>query len=187
MIIKLSTFGPRLQGKSAGRKHFASICGMLNSTSAQESVFVDFGGVESVNGSWINMAIGPLFRWAAESQNDLFPILCSFPDKDFDELELVGQVNQQCYPIAPDTSDPIHSIVVVGPLEESLRGTLELLSSLKHATGAELARQLPAANIQPTAWNNRLKDLYDKRLLRRRKEGRQQIYFPVAEEVRIHG
>jgi hypothetical protein len=187
MIIRLSEFGTHLQGKAAGKKHFARICGMLAEVQAGEYVFLDFAGVTSVNGSWINMAVSPLLRWSAENQNDLFPILCCFPTKDFDELELVAQVNQQCYPVAPDAAEPIRSIVLVGPLDESLRATMESLGQLKQATGAELARHLPEAHIQATAWNNRLKELYDKRLLHRRKEGRQQIYFPVADEVHLHG
>jgi hypothetical protein len=124
MVIRLSDFGTRLQGKSAGKKHYAQICGMLTETKSGEFVFLDFNKVESVNGSWINMAISPLFRWAAECQNDLFPILCRFPVNDLDELELVAEVNQQCYPVSSDSADPIPALEVIGPLDEGLRTTL---------------------------------------------------------------
>jgi hypothetical protein len=133
------------------------------------------------------MAITPLFHWAAESQHDVFPVLARFPGEWLDELELVAQVNGQCYPLADSCEQPIRSLQVVGALDEGLRDTFRSLSSLKTATGAELARQESSVKIQPTAWNNRLKLLHDKRLLIRRKSGRQQIYAPLAEEVRFRG
>lgn len=183
MIVQMSKLGTRLQGKSAGRKHYARLCGILANVQAEELVFLDFEGVESVNGSWLNMAIAPLFRWSAETQNDFFPVLRRFPNNDLDELELVAQVNQQCYPVARSTNADIRSLLLVGPLDEGLRVTFEKLGELGAATGAELARQVPDAAIQATAWNNRLKELYNKRLLQRRKEGRRQVYYRVGKEI----
>lgn len=187
MTIRLCELGARLHGKTAGRADFARLCGLLTQTQPGQIIFLDFADVSLVNGSWLNMAVAPLFRWAAESQHDVFPVLARFPDDWVDELELVAQVHGQCYPLADRCEEPIVSLLIVGPLEESLRDTFRSLTPLKAATGAELARQEPRAKIQPTAWNNRLKDLYDKRLLVRRKEGRQQIYSPLAEEVRFRG
>lgn len=187
MIIHLSKFGTRFQGKTAGRRHYARLCGMLTSAQKDEVVFLDFDGIDLANGSWLNMAISPLFRWAAESQNDFFPIISNFPATDLDELELVAQINQQCYPVTTGTQQPIKSILIIGPLDDSLRTTLDSLSFLSKATGAELARKNPDQKIQATAWNNRLKELYDMRLLYRQKKGRQQFYSIIAEEVTIHG
>ena len=54
------------------------------------------------------------------------------------------------------------------------------------ATGAELERREPGGErVKATAWNNRLKDLYEKRLLRRAKRGREQVYTPVVPEVQL--
>ena len=187
MIVRLSKLGNRLQGKTAGRKHYAKICEILAQVQPETVVLLDFEGVENVNGSWINRAISPLFRWSAESQNDFFPVLSHFPQRDLDELELVAEVNQQCFPVTTDVNEPVQSVLLVGPLDVSLRTTLQKLMELGEATGAELARQVPNADIQPTAWNNRLKELYDKRLLLRRKQGRRQIYFLIAKEIGLHG
>jgi len=187
MIIRLSKFGNRLQGKTAGRKHYAKICDILAQVRLGTVVFLDFEDVESVNGSWLEMAIGQLFRWSAESQNDFFPVLSHFPERDLDELELVAEKNQQCFPVTANAAEPLCSIVLVGPLDHGLRITLQTLIELGKATGAELARHMPATGIQPTAWNNRLKELYDKRLLLREKQGRRQIYFPIAKEIGLHG
>lgn len=187
MVVALSKFGKRLQGKPAGRKHFAEICGLLAEAAPGEIVFLDFKQIESVNASWINMAVAPLIRWCAESQNDFFPVLVRFPAKDLDELELVAEKNQQCYAVAPDATEPLSTVRFVGPLDPSLRTTLLKLAEMGEATGAELARKVPDADILPTAWNNRLKDLNDMRLLLRRKEGRQQVYRPLAQEIVLHG
>ena len=187
MRVELAKFGKRLQGKPAGRKHFAEICRTLAHTVVGEAVLLDFDGVESVNASWINMAIAPLTRWCAEAQNDLFPLLVNFPAKDLDELELVAEKNQQCYVVAADAVEPPKVIHLVGPLDPSLQVTLLRLLEQGEATGAELARKVADSEILPTAWNNRLKDLHDMRLLRRRKDGRQQVYRALAEEVVLHG
>jgi hypothetical protein len=54
-------------------------------------------------------------------------------------------------------------------------------------TGAELERQFPEETIKATAWNNRLKDLHNMRLLRREKRGREQVYSPVVAEIAFNG
>jgi hypothetical protein len=186
-LCEISKFGKRLQGKTAGRRHYGNICETLAQVQPSTVVFLDFEGVESVNASWLNMAISPLVRWSAESQNDFFPVLSHFPERDFDELELVAEVNQQCFPVASDTNEPLRSVLLVGPLDHGLLTTLRNLITLDGATGAELARQVPDAGIQPTAWNNRLKELYDKRLLVRNRQGRRQMYYPIAREMELHG
>jgi hypothetical protein len=187
MLLQLSKLGKRLQGKPAGRKHYAEICGFLAMVKPEEIVILDFAEVESVNASWINMAIAPLVLWCSQSQNDFFPILARFPKKDMDELELVAQKNDQCYAISPTVNVPLSTVTLIGPLDPSLRSTLSQLQTTGEMTGAELARTVPDAEILPTAWNNRLKDLHTMRLLFRRKEGRQQVYTPIAKEVLFYG
>jgi predicted transcriptional regulator len=54
-------------------------------------------------------------------------------------------------------------------------------------TGAELERLRPQDATKATAWNNRLKDLNKKRLLQRRKQGREQVYYPVIKEIVVNG
>ena len=63
------------------------------------------------------------------------------------------------------------------------RATLAVAQEVGEATGAKLANERKDEGTKATAWNNRLRDLYNKRLLRRRKEGREQIYSPIAKEI----
>lgn len=189
MIIELKDCSTRLLGKTAGRKGFAYIGSRLSDVPPGEPVYLDFTEVEMVNGSWLNMAIAPTFRWAAEPQVDLFPVLLNFPPDWLDELELVAQINSQCYPLVEQVADPLlRSITLVGNVDGYLKDTLHALAEAGgSATGADLARSTSGASVQATAWNNRLKELHDKRLLVRRKEGRQQIYSPLAREVKFDG
>lgn len=187
MIIHLAEFGSRLQGKPAGRRDFATICGHLAEAESGSIVLLDFSGVESVNASWLNMAIAPLIRWCSESQNEFFPVLANYPTKDLDELELVAEKNQQCYAVTAGTAEPPTVIQLVGRLEPSLYTTIVKLAELGEATGAQLSREVPEEGVLPTAWNNRLRDLNEMRLLLRRKEGRQQVYRLLAKEVVFDG
>lgn len=70
MIIKLRQFAHRglLRGRPQGRADFAGLCSKLSEVIDGEIVFLDFSGIRSVNGSWLNAAIGELFRWAAQEQ-----------------------------------------------------------------------------------------------------------------------
>jgi len=189
MNIPLKKFAERgfLRGRPQGRSHFAELCAILSNASAGEVVFLDFTGVKAVNGSWLNAAIGELFRWASEERNNVFPVLTHFPVDDLDELELVAQINVQAYPVAEKPETPLHLIRLIGPLDEALRSTLLAVIERGEATGADLGAEIEEEGIGATAWNNRLKDLFDLRLLNRRKRGRRQLYSAVAGEIDFNG
>ena len=189
MNISLATIGRNgvLRGRPLGRKHFAEICEQLAASRPGEFVLLDFKGVKSVNGSWLNAAVAELFRWAGEESNNIFPVLCRFPLEDLDELDLVAQINGQIYPLADDLVEPVRHVRLIGPLDEALKSTLQAVVERGTITGARLYRENRGEGIGATAWNNRLKDLYDLRLLNRRKHGRRQLYTSVAKEIDFNG
>src|SRR5581483_9062661 len=164
----------------AGRGDFGLLCSQIAHARHGDIVYLDFQGVDSVHCSWLHTAIAPLFRWAAESQNDYYPVFSHFPPNSLDELELVATINRQCYLVSDAPKPAVASAVLVGDLDPGLKATLEKVCESGAMTGAELARKAPKAGIQATAWNNRLRDLFLKRLLVRRKEGRQQVYGPIT-------
>lgn len=188
MIVRVAEHleGP-LRGQLLGKKHFAHVCGLLAPVPLGELVLLDFGGVELVTGSWINAVIVPLFRWAAEEQNDLFPVLSNAEETWLDDLALVAGWTHQCYLVAKGTRYPPKCATLVGLLEPSQRSTLEAVVESGSVTGAQLERQRRRDRTKATAWNNRLKDLHAKRLLRRHKMGREQVYSPVVTEIKFHG
>src|ERR1700688_3913621 len=59
-----------LQGRPLGRKHYPRLCELLADVPPGDVALMDFAGVEIVTGSWINEALVPLLRWAADERND---------------------------------------------------------------------------------------------------------------------
>jgi hypothetical protein len=187
MIVQmLKEFGSRLGGKLPGKKDYARLCERLSEASPGSVVFLDFAGVEIVSGSWINAALVPLRAWAADERNDLFPVICNATEEMVDELGLVAKYTHTCFVVA-EGPIPSHRAALIGPLDLGQRSTLMALVELQAVTGAELERSRPGEKIKATAWNNRLKDLFEKRLLRRERRGREQVYSPVVEEISVNG
>lgn len=186
-VINLAErLGPRMQGRLSGRQHFAVLCGLVSDSPPGEVVWLDFAGAEIVTGSWVNAALVPFMKWAADERHDLFPVIVNARPDWRDELELVAEWNHLCF-LVGDGKVPPRRVALVGPLEPAQRATLIALLDLREATGAALERHRPDDGVRATAWNNRLKDLYEKRLLRRARRGREQVYSPVVREVVLDG
>ncbi len=151
-------FGTQLQGRPLGRKHFARLCELLSEAPTGEVVLLDFAKVDLVTGSWVDAALVPLFRWAADERNDVFPILCNASPNWLDDLALVAEWTHQVYLVAEGSGQPERA-TLVGSLDFAQRRTLEALLELHEGTGASLERQRPEEGVKPTAWNNRLRDL----------------------------
>lgn len=174
--------GRELRGRTSGRKDFSRICAALNKLRPGESVVLDFEDVEVVTASWVNSALVPLIQWAANEQTDLFPLMANLSADDLDEFRLVAERSGQCFLIVKSRRT-INTANLVGSLDEKQLETLESVIAKPGVTGAKLA----SPETKATAWNNRLKDLFVKRLLRREKRGRESTYWPLVEEVKLDG
>ena len=144
---------------------------------------LDFTGVEIVTGSWINEALVPLLQWAADERNDVFPVLLNFDPAWQDELQMVAEWTHNCFLVSRGKHLP-KSAKLIGSLDVGQNATLLAVVDSAEITGAELDGR---DGVRGTAWNNRLKDLYQKRLIRREKRGREQVYFPVVTEIVSNG
>jgi hypothetical protein len=100
--------------------------------------------------------------------------------------EVLVQQNRICLEILPDVTTSIAAARLLGPLDPALQETLDLLIRMRQATATEL-HNADAAKRTVNAWNNRLSDLFYRRLARRSKVGRHWVYEPVAPEVHTHG
>ena len=180
-------FGKHLQGKLPGKKHFAKLCELLSHLPPGTIVYLDFTGVEIVTGSWINAVFAPFFQWASDEQIDLFPVVCNLADKTWiDEFALVADWTHRCFLIGSGSAEPTRAMAI-GPLDPGQVATLKAVTQFGPVTGAELERRWEHEPIKATAWNNRLRDLYDKRLIRRERRGREQVYSMVLKEIDFDG
>jgi len=184
--VSLKMFGTTLQGRISGMRHFTEVCVKLADAPPGTPVVLDFSCIKHVTGSWINSMIVPFFKWAAQTENDVFPIFYNVDKEWLDEFRLVAQWNHQCFLIARASSFPPKQVQIVGFLESAQRISLHAVLAEGEVTGAELNRRR-AEKIGATAWNNRLKDLYLKRLVCREKRGRKHVYFTLFKEIEENG
>jgi hypothetical protein len=187
MVLDIAKLcGPNLSGRVLGKKHFGQASEVLSPVRPGELIVLDFSKVEYVSASWINAMLVPLCKRAAEEANDLYVVLAVFPANSVDDLQLVAEQSHLPFLVSASVKVPISKATLIGSLDPGQRATLDAAQELGAATGAELAAKRASEGTKATAWNNRLRDLFDKRLLRRRKQGREQIYTPVAKEI-IYG
>lgn len=179
-------FGKHLSGRLNGKKHFGQAAELLSPVKPGEIVILDFKKVEYVSGSWINAMLVPLVRRGAEETNDFFVVLANFPPDSVDDLQLVAEQWRVPFLLLRSNTS-LAEAELVGMLDSGQQATFKAVQELGATTGADLERRRPEANTKATAWNNRLKDLFDKRLLRRRKQGREQVYESVVQEVIVNG
>ena len=125
-------------------------------------------------------------RWAADSQIDLYPVLLNASEEYVEDIQLVAEWNHQTYLHAAARKGLPRKAVLLGSLDQGQVATLQHVLDFQEVTGAELERRT-GEPIKATAWNNRLKDLHSKRLLRRTKRGREQVYSPVVREIIFNG
>jgi hypothetical protein len=172
-----------LQGRPLGRKHFPRLCELMTDMPPGDVALLDFAGAEIVTGSWINEALVPLLRWAADERNDVFPVLLNLDPSWLDELQMVAEWTHNCFLVSRGKGLP-KSANLVGSLDVGQKATLTAVVNGMGVTGAALDGK---DGVKGTAWNNRLKDLFQKRLIRREKRGREQVYSPVVAEINLNG
>lgn len=186
-VTMAKEFGTHLQGRLPGKKHFAKLCDLLSHVPPSTVVYLDFTNVEIVTGSWINAVFAPLFQWMSDEQVDLFPVICNLIDKAWvDEFALVADWTHKCFLVGDGSASP-QKAKAVGPLDLAQVTTLRAVAQFGPVTGAELERRWDQGSVKATAWNNRLRDLYDKRLIRRERRGREQMYSTVLKEIEFDG
>ncbi len=175
----------RFQGQPRGTRHFGRVCQALSGVAPGETVFLDFAGADVLTGSWISAMLLQLMRWGGSPEIELFFVLVGLAPEHVEELRYVSGHAHAVFLVATDEESTSRA-TSVGPLDPGQRETLAAVAKLGEATGAALEREYP--ETKATAWNNRLRDLYErKRILKRQKQGREQLYRPVVPEISIDG
>ena len=182
MVDVADVAGSRLIGRTLGTQHFATFAGELESAEPGQIVEFDFDHVEVVTASWIVGAFVPLMRLSAESRIDSYPVLCGVDGDLRDDFEFVSEQTGQPY-VDWCPRNRRSKAKLIGRLESQERETLKAVAVSEEATGADLKRSMPDVSVSASGWNNRLRDLHQKRLLRRRTEGRRQLYSLTFPEI----
>lgn len=177
--------GKLLTGRLTGKQHFAKACELLAGVARDSIVALNFRGTDYISASWINAMILPLIEYASDEKNDFYVVLADFPNLSRDDLQLVAEQNR--LPVLVVSGDKPTVASLFGTLDPGQRETLEMVLERGEVTGVALAGGDKSKSLSGAAWNNRLRDLNLKRLLRRRREGREQIYWPVVSEVQFNG
>ena len=185
MDVEISKLGRHLSGRLKGVKDFAHVCDRISAVRPGDIVLLDFKDVQYVSASWINAMLVSLAKRAADNNNDFYLVISSFPGDSLDDLQLVAE--QAHIPFLVVKGKTNSKAELIGTLDSVQRETLAVVQEVGEVTGAGLAEKHRKFNTKATAWNNRLRDLFEKRLLRRRKQGREQIYTPLMPEVIING
>jgi hypothetical protein len=146
---------------------------------------LDFSGIAVMTSSFFLGAFKWL--WSAEGvDRDLFPVLVNVEAEVADDVGLASCAGG-LKPLLGSLEEG--AIVAAEPInleDEELR-TYRQVDELGEAAAVDLYRLDP--KIQPTGWSNRLALLYEARLLRRRKEGRQLVYsvsWRIPDGRRLH-
>ncbi len=187
VVILLRKYGTLLCGRTLGTQHLGKVYGEVGEVPSGGVVILDFRGVKLISGSWINAMIVPFLHWASNDEANVFPIIRNMGSESLDDLAIVAGLANQCYLITNDGHLPPDYVDIIGRIETGQRDTLHFVQSHPDGiTGARMAREADG-KIGATAWNNRLRDLYTKRLIRCEKNGREHVYFPIVKEIRANG
>jgi len=160
-------------------------------------VVLDFSGIEAVSASYVKRSLLWLLssgeRFARGEQNDadlpralnIFPVVCGLTDEVRSEIKLVLEHQRRsCLESIEINQDMIGRARLLGSLDPALRATLMRVVAAGETTAAHLfERSQEGGPLGVTGWNNRLADLYEKRLVRRRKQGRFWLVSSLTKEL----
>ena len=201
--VRRFTNTPAAFGATLGDDHRRRLGDVLSSSSAATNpygygqlVAISFKGMEAVTASYLKALLFPMFPSMATklgtpdhkplSASNLYPVLSNVPA----EIRSEAEVLLQGYPInllelTHAGQRAIPSAHLYGSLDRALLETLRLLLVVGEATAPDLHRREKGPGIAVTAWNNRLNDLFARRLVRRQRDGRQWVFRAVAEPVNL--
>lgn len=192
-----------MSGYTLGEAHCAEILRrvtegkLLVDPDTEGSVVVlDFREVDAVTTSYLKGVLLHLLmrgRAAVDRREtgvaplNVFPLIANANEEVRGEIEDLMRANdsQSLVIVRADTASVVQARLL-GRLDPALRSTLEAICRAGLSTATELHQQALAVDrVTVTAWNNRLSDLLARRLVRRKRSGRQHIFVALAREVTI--
>ncbi len=185
-IDSLNPFHPRLHGATIGEKHAVQVRERI-ARNAQPTDFaaLDFDRVEGASASYLKRVLNPFYAPAGDLEGfprEIAPVLVNVQSADLrEEIEDYLAGKGRVLILADRALDPPRFRQLLGRLDGAAAETFQELQAIKKTTAAELYERHKGETTNQTAWNNRLVQLVEMRIARRRREGRFWIYEPTVQ------
>lgn len=181
-MARLSPPKTELWGATLGEKHVAGLRERLSACrqSDDRNLFIafDFSGINGTSPSYLKRFFAPVFGVGGEEPTmpAVFPVFTNLAPDVREDLEVY--LNERSLTVR-EVSLEVGGVThcgFVGEPERVAKQTLEALEKFNEASAIDLHGECDGFGIAPTAWNNRLTNLYRLRLATKRREGRTLIY-----------
>jgi|SRR5579871_4135394 len=186
-------------GWALAEKHAAGLEALL-APSLQSpngvAAVVDLDGFESMSASYVKRilvwlliagersAVGPKGVAEGPPAMNVYPVIINAAPDVREEVSIVLEhSNRTCFEALEFDGTAIRRARLVGKIDKNLTETLLRVLSAKEASAPMFHERFPDEQIGVTAWNNRLNELYARRLVWRDKRVRQFVFRPFVEEV----
>jgi hypothetical protein len=186
---------PHLHGASLGQDHLAAALAGAQPAGTDLGIIFDFSSTKSITASYLKATVLAALR-AGRSPDSQDRVPSPFVPDD----TLFAFVTGCGADVAADISEffsgrklallhldrwdskHLHEARMMGALDPILFRTLQGVAELKNCTANDLAGR-SSETITVNGWSNRLADLYQMRLVARRRESKFWIYSPIVERT----
>lgn len=169
-------------GATLGRKLMTALIVATPPLTPPIVAFLDFKGVTVATSSFLREAIIGFRDYARQSIGNVYPVAANLEPQVLEELEFfVRSRNDVFWVCNLSDAEQVSDARIVGVLDSTQRDTFDAVCSHAPITAPQLAARFPNERIGPTAWNNRLSSLVEKRLLVERRSGKTKSFAPLLE------
>jgi hypothetical protein len=178
--VRALTGFSHLAGKAAALRDLPKFLSTLEGAPAGSTIVLDWRDIEIVSSSYWAGTLIAMLRMAQTGHVDVYFVLVNVAKACLEDLRLVLELQRQAVLVGEwnSKSRSPQRVHVLGELDAVHEETFSLLKELGSVTPAALSRRVTetGSKVGQTAWNNRLTALYNFRLARREKVGRELLY-----------
>ena len=199
--LQIHVHAPHALGALEARKDLEQILPVFGQTQQLPTMVIfNFDGVDHTNGSYLRASLlwsvlcgradvmgtpsGSSEAWAIRPF-PFFPVISNCSRDVAEEIrDFATQRGESFLLMDRWEKREIESAQILGPLDLFLASTLEMVCSQGEITAQRL-HTLSTEKITINAWSNRLLELFSKRLVQRRREGKFWIYSSISKTHRL--
>jgi hypothetical protein len=163
-----------LSGRELGKAHLPKFIAATLSGPDDETVLWDWSRIDNVTASYIAATFVPLIRMVTAGKLNRYFLFSRMNRHCLDEFTYVLEAEKLPALVTGDRK--LGALSPIGHLDAVHRDTLAEVIRRGNISARGLQSQHPSKPIKRTAWIKRLTTLYEMRLLKRRREGREYVY-----------